>query len=224
MITTLKARLSALATLTLLLTAPIASNATTLVLENRGLIAPVVVGARGVNVNGAIYDLTFISRQSMTCADSFSGCDDIDDFPFGVNFPNNPIDANELGEIVAATAALQEQVLPLIQSSQFVEGCLTGGNRVCILQIPYTINNTGSGPATVFTSHIEFIAFSTSLNVRDTSILFETPATLLTESPSVGSFVRFDLVTPSPVPVPAAVWLMGSALVGLLGVARRRRG
>ena len=28
---------------------------------------------------------------------------------------------------------------------------------------------------------------------------------------------------PAPVPVPAAVWLMGSGLIGLVGVARRRR-
>ena len=31
-------------------------------------------------------------------------------------------------------------------------------------------------------------------------------------------------VTVSPVPVPAAVWLMASGLLGLVGVARRRRG
>lgn len=29
--------------------------------------------------------------------------------------------------------------------------------------------------------------------------------------------------TPSPVPVPAAVWLFGSGLIGLIGVARRKR-
>ena len=31
------------------------------------------------------------------------------------------------------------------------------------------------------------------------------------------------LIAPSPVPVPAAVWLFGSALIGLMGVARRKR-
>ena len=30
-------------------------------------------------------------------------------------------------------------------------------------------------------------------------------------------------VTPSAIPVPAAVWLFGSGLLGLVGVARRRK-
>ncbi|MDT8283315.1 MAG: VPLPA-CTERM sorting domain-containing protein [Gammaproteobacteria bacterium] len=30
-------------------------------------------------------------------------------------------------------------------------------------------------------------------------------------------------ITPSAVPVPAAVWLFGSGLLGLVGVARRRK-
>ncbi len=32
-----------------------------------------------------------------------------------------------------------------------------------------------------------------------------------------------SFVGPSPVPVPAAVWLFGSGLLGLVGIARRRR-
>jgi hypothetical protein len=34
--------------------------------------------------------------------------------------------------------------------------------------------------------------------------------------------LRFGLVDFTPVPVPAAVWLFGSGLVGLAGLARRR--
>lgn len=53
---------------------------------------------------------------------------------------------------------------------------------------------------------------------------------------SIGIHIRFDLsagdsvslntrweVTPSPVPVPAAVWLFGSGLIGLFATARRKK-
>lgn len=49
--------------------------------------------------------------------------------------------------------------------------------------------------------------------------------------PFVGFNANFDVtsmtvtnVTPSAVPVPAAVWLLGSGLIGLVGVARRKKG
>ena len=46
-------------------------------------------------------------------------------------------------------------------------------------------------------------------------------------SPSLGSAFNSDIllsgdIVNSPVPVPAAVWLFGSGLIGLVGVARRR--
>lgn len=41
------------------------------------------------------------------------------------------------------------------------------------------------------------------------------------EGPTLGMDLRLEL---TPVPLPPAVWLFGSALVGLVGVARRNRG
>ena len=41
---------------------------------------------------------------------------------------------------------------------------------------------------------------------------------------STNSTMSFDVnFTPAPVPVPAAVWLFGSGLIGLAGVARRKK-
>jgi hypothetical protein len=41
--------------------------------------------------------------------------------------------------------------------------------------------------------------------------------------PGAGNSYTFDLVQAATVPVPAAAWLMGSALAGLAGLSRRRK-
>ena len=35
--------------------------------------------------------------------------------------------------------------------------------------------------------------------------------------------IAYDIIPPSAVPVPSAVWLFGSGLLGLVGIARRRK-
>ena len=47
-------------------------------------------------------------------------------------------------------------------------------------------------------------------------------ASLLIE-PSLNQALIFDNLNFSPVPIPAAVWLFGSGLIGLIGAARRRK-
>lgn len=47
-------------------------------------------------------------------------------------------------------------------------------------------------------------------------------ASLLIE-PGLNQALIFDNLNFSPVPVPAAVWLFGSGLVGLIGIARRKK-
>lgn len=62
--------------------------------------------------------------------------------------------------------------------------------------------------------------------ISDTATVTVNSATILATSSAFPGFhpgFSGDLTKVSGVPVPAAVWLMGSGLLGLVGVARRRR-
>ena len=49
------------------------------------------------------------------------------------------------------------------------------------------------------------------------------PVSFLVYSGSTPFIANHGNATPSPVPIPAAAWLFGSALVGLVGIGRRKK-
>jgi hypothetical protein len=44
------------------------------------------------------------------------------------------------------------------------------------------------------------------------------------EDPGTIAWTEHKQAPASPVPVPAAVWLLGSGLIGMIGIRRRRNG
>ena len=88
---------------------------------------------------------------------------------------------------------------------------------------PYSIEpQTTSLNSFSSTTPTEFYGYSTHLAIGFDG--FETSALLN----GIGTFVTEPgtdytlLLTPTTVPVPAAVWLFGSGLIGLIGMARRK--
>ena len=186
------------------------SYGATLIVENGALM-----GATGVNVDGVLYDVQFIDG---TCDALYSGCDSISDFPFSNH-------SNDGTLLRIAMTALFEQVLidsPLgnfDSSPALTNGCnVLGGCQI----------NTPLFPS----SSTEFIASfgavnTTALDQGQVQSLDHITAGSATYN-SVHQFPEFDQNVfavwnqSAVVPVPAAIWLFGSGLLGLIGVARSK--
>ena len=86
---------------------------------------------------------------------------------------------------------------------------------LAVLQV--TSGNPMTGPATVVS--VDTDAAADTLAGRT-----GTPGTAMLVGPFPGQTPSFaGTMVPVPVPVPAAVWLFGSGLLGLVGVARRKK-
>jgi len=96
-------------------------------------------------------------------------------------------------------------------------GVIPGGlNYAGLLQDLTTsnlVNGASVGQALAFFTSV----FNTSSGLVETSRLGSTRLWNL-----VGNSLTFASETAPPIPLPAGVWLLGSALLGLVGVARRR--
>jgi len=186
---------------TIMLVYSVISNSATLIVENG-----VLMGATGVDVNGVLYDVQFLDG---TCIELYGGCDEISDAPFANAF--------DTGLAIAANTALLEQVLidsPLgsfDSSPDLTNGCFVAENCTTftlvenrgLLGLTYLVNRdlnnvdtaTGAGP----------------LNpASDTSIF----------SPDGANYAVWS--QSAVVPIPGTVWLFGSGLLGLIGVAKRK--
>lgn len=168
-----------------------------------------LIGARNVNVDGTLYDVTF---DGGTCVDQFSGCDNAaDDFTF-----------TTFQTAAVAAAALIEQVFldsaaGLFDSEpELTRGC--DGLAVCFFSIPYSLSG-----GTFFALIAENLAddgvdvVSDSFTSRFTD--YSSPF-----FPS-DSFAIFTLASGGPIEVdePGTLLLFGCAMLGLGLVCRKNR-
>ena len=162
-----------------------------------------LMGADNVDVNGSLYDVDFMDGS---CISLFDGCDESADFTFF-----NDSDA------LAASQALLDQVLldtpqgDFDSEPQLTNGC--SGDGLCQIVTPFGLDGAGVALLAearnyapgVFTDRSDFTSTPADTN---TGVFFG--ATYAIWAPV------------SPVPIPAAVWLFGTALVGLIGFGRRK--
>ncbi len=180
---------------------PLHSHAASIVLDDSGQL----IGADDVLVEGVLYDVRFVEGS---CIDLFGGCNDVGDYTFTTE-----------GDALAASQALFDQVFD-VNAAFDAEPELTFGCE----QTDRCLVATAYGNATSNAN----VLFAGALNwadglAADLAYINTLGGALITttDTSSHAHTVYADW-TPTPVPVPPAVWLFGSGLLGLVGAARRR--
>lgn len=162
-----------------------------------------LVGATNVKIAGSFYDVEFVDG---TCIGLFSGCNENADFDFD----------DATGDLAAQ--ALLDQV--------FGAGDLYDTNP----EASAGLENTHYGDIWVPThmrdaNHVWAAVVRNYEDDLADSIVDPATSYVLTShfmSNPEATYARFSPAAAPPVPVPAAAWLFGSALLGLAGWARRR--
>ena len=179
------------------------SNAATLDVQGGQL-----VGVNDLDLNGSLYNVTF---RASTCIAIWSGCDADADLDFQTS-------ADALAAVNALAAAIDG-------SSYDDSPVLIAGITETFLGrifVPYEVGNTINGGPRRFLQVARLLNFQTGNFPADQT---DTGATNFSDndygSLGGGVWAQYDEIT--TVPVPAAVWLFGSAMLGLMGMARRKK-
>ncbi len=183
-----------------------------------------LVGAQNINVDGTPYNVEF---KDGTCIELFGGCNELSDFTFTTE-----------AEVKAALQSLLDQVLldindigqPFDSTPYLTEGCVSASPAHCDIQTPFGFGDQINGdPGVKY-----FLARNGGANITDFQFFdgvrgeftgdpaYDTASTNAT----LGQFETWAVWSPypvSPVPVPAALWLFGTALIGLVGFSKRRK-
>ena len=179
---------------------PIASHSATLDVNGAGQLT----GATGINVNGSNWDVVF--------------SDGAWDFSSGTGLPATTKAEADLFSQALLDQVLLDSTLGLFDSDpETSNGC--ENLYVCIFFTPYFVDSVN----TYFS-----LAFNQRAGGVNPDMVRDTPGILgLSGDFSTDTNWTLGVWTPSsppnPVPVPAAVWLFGSGLLGLIGISRRKK-
>jgi hypothetical protein len=188
-------------------------NAATYVLA--GAFGSELQGANGVTVGGQTYNVSFLDG---TCISVFDGCDQVSDFAF-----------NTVAEAEAASKALLVQVFnagdvydttPVL--TRGVDPTIFLPNRDGEVLTPYGFRTSASVSYGISANNR--LGEEDSAECFFVDQCFTSISASLLAAPNDKRDPTWALWTQvSAVPVPAAVWLFGTALVGFVGLSRRRK-
>ena len=187
----------------------------TLVIEDGQL-----VGADGITFDGYTGSVRFVDGS---CVDIFNGCDEPSDIVFETLTSTNT-EARDLA--LSANTALLAQVFdanPLYDINiELTLGCEEGtfvAANFCGILTPYDYTDSNSVVTVSLTnrddnSGLDVVAFGQGYAATDSTIPL---------NPDAPDRLVYATWTITPVPLPAAVWLFATGLLGLIGVARRKK-
>jgi hypothetical protein len=159
-------------------------------------------GANGVIVNGLSYNVEFVDGS---CISLFDECNDVSDFTF-----NTAADAD------AASQALLDQVFNLFDIYDTTPSLMRGiFNNYGFVWTPYGMS--GSNAVRV-DSIVNYGGNTTDTN----SCSIGACSLAITNDLSSGFDTYAKWTQVSAVPIPAAVWLFGTGILGLIGFSKRK--
>jgi hypothetical protein len=181
------------------------SNAATL-----NVVGGELIGASGVDVGGVLYDVSF---GGGTCIALFNGCDDSSDFTF---------------QTAAAADLASQAILDQIYGADDVydtDPALTRGISPGFDAFVLTVWSQDPGALDYY---LYDAAYNFRLGVVDQNLIctgFHYCGLRRADDNTLSPNTTFAVWSPSvsAVPVPAAVWLFGTALIGLVGFSKRRK-
>jgi hypothetical protein len=166
-----------------------------------------LMGADGIDINGTEYNVDFVEGS---CYSLFAPCLAGHEFTFNIN------------EALDASWALRNQVFEIPEWSVYdstptmTNGC-EGAVWSCTIFTAYAAGADNMGSA-MFENGDGLFFFN---NVTTCGNCYKADDTA--DMAGAVYAVWEEANGPSPVPVPAAAWLFGSGLLGLVGVARRKK-